>query len=511
VSNADPYDEVEYPGFPFPQTHPDRLATIAILFGMTPKNVTECRVLELGCGEGANLIPIAYGLPRSKFIGIDLAERAIARGTNALAALGLRNIELRRLNVLDVTADFGQFDYIIAHGLFSWVPLQVQEKILTLCEDLLAPQGVAYISYNTYPGSHLRQMTREMMLFHLNAETDPKIRLSKARELIKSMSEAETANDAYSAFLSQEFTRIAERSDAALYHDDLGETNTAYYFSQFMEKARRHGLQYLAEARLAECQNNIYPAIANDLGVAHEDSIIASEQYFDFLKCRMFRQTLLCHESVQVDRSLNIDRLRKLFVASSAQPVSATPDLQSPGVVEKFHLTSGATISIDLPVAKVALAYLGEVWPRSVGVEELLARSHQHLCSRLDVGDSDSDMIGLCEAILKIYGADLLYLHSYQQTIASSAGDDPIASPVARLQARDKSTVTTLRHTTVELKDALGRHLLMLLDGTRNRPALLEELSAQAKRQAGTPSKKVDLEDLERKLGELARLALLVA
>src|SRR5579875_368864 len=77
---ANPFDEVPYPGFPFPESHPDRLATIATLFGMTPPLLESCRILELGCGDGSNLIPMAFGLPQSQWLGVDLAERPIQKG-----------------------------------------------------------------------------------------------------------------------------------------------------------------------------------------------------------------------------------------------------------------------------------------------------------------------------------------------------------------------------------------------------------------------------------------------
>jgi tRNA G46 methylase TrmB len=70
------YDEVLYPSYTHNQTHPDRLATIATLFGLTPAPVERCRVLELGCGNGSNLVPMAYGLPGSEFVGIDRWPKA---------------------------------------------------------------------------------------------------------------------------------------------------------------------------------------------------------------------------------------------------------------------------------------------------------------------------------------------------------------------------------------------------------------------------------------------------
>src|SRR6266849_10034387 len=110
------YDEVPYPGLPQPQTHPDRLGIIATLFGMSPAPADRCRVLELGCGDGGNLIPMALTLPGSAFTGIDLAEPAIARGCALVRTLGLENITLRRLDLMRAGPDVGEFDY----GVFDY-------------------------------------------------------------------------------------------------------------------------------------------------------------------------------------------------------------------------------------------------------------------------------------------------------------------------------------------------------------------------------------------------------
>ena len=145
------YDEVPYPSLSYAQTHPDRLATIATLLGLQPAPVTHCRVLELGCAGGGNLLPMAQGLPGSEFVGLDVSEAQITAGQTLRQALGLNNLTLTQMDILDVPAGLGQFDYIIAHGIYSWVPPQVRDKVLQVCQDHLAPQGVAYVSYNCYP------------------------------------------------------------------------------------------------------------------------------------------------------------------------------------------------------------------------------------------------------------------------------------------------------------------------------------------------------------------------
>src|SRR6267142_1438469 len=156
------YDEVPYDSKAFSETHPDRLATVATLFGMQPADVEHCRVLELGCADGSNLIPMAVGLPESAFAGIDLSPRQVGDGQATIATLGLKNVTLRVGSILDVGADEGIFDYIVCHGVYSWVPPEVQNRILTICNRNLAPNGVAYVSYNTYPGWHVRGMVRDL-------------------------------------------------------------------------------------------------------------------------------------------------------------------------------------------------------------------------------------------------------------------------------------------------------------------------------------------------------------
>src|SRR6266403_2018166 len=133
-----PYDVVLYPAAVFPQTHPNRLATVAFLRGVEPAPINRCRVLELGCGVASNLIGMAFQLPESEFIGLDLARRPIASGQSCVQELGLPNISLHTMDVCDASAErFGRFDFIIAHGLYSWVPQPVRERLLAICREML--------------------------------------------------------------------------------------------------------------------------------------------------------------------------------------------------------------------------------------------------------------------------------------------------------------------------------------------------------------------------------------
>lgn len=370
---SDPYDRVPYTGLPLAQTHPDRLAAIARLFGMAAAPPEECRVFELGCGDGGNLIPMALGLPGSQFTGIDLAARAIEQGRSGAEALGLKNITLLPLDLMEAGAKLGEFDYIIAHGLYSWVAENVRERLLDICRANLAPGGVAYISYNTYPGFHRREMFREMMLKHVNGVDDPRARVRQAIELIKWLSQQRQGSELTRALLDEELHHLTESEWWYVYHDDLEPSNHAEYFHEFMARARRHGLEYLGEADFLEMQGHIYAAsTVETLQRFAQGDVVRKEQYLDFIKGRRFRQTLLCRAEVALDRSPRAGELTAMYFAAQANPVSAAPDLR-PGVWEEFRGPRGAALRTDDQQVKTALARLHGAWPQSLHFGDLLA------------------------------------------------------------------------------------------------------------------------------------------
>ena len=100
---ASPYRDVPYLGHAYAETHPSRLATIASLYGMEPPNLAACRLLELGCGRGNNLLPMAYQYPEARFVGIDLSGPAIEAATTLSQGLGRQNLEFRHGDIMDVT------------------------------------------------------------------------------------------------------------------------------------------------------------------------------------------------------------------------------------------------------------------------------------------------------------------------------------------------------------------------------------------------------------------------
>ncbi len=462
--------------YPYSKSHPDNLAVMATLFGMSPPPADECRVLELGCGAGGNLIPMACALPRSSFRGVDLSKRQIEQGLEVVRALGLTNIELQHRSIADVGPEDGLYDYIICHGVYSWVSTTVKQKILSLCRHNLIPRGVAYVSYNTYPGWHLRGMVREMMRFHAAGFEGVNDRVGQSRALLDFLISAIPADgSAYDMLLRDEMQIVQATDDSYLFHEHLEDVNEAIYFHEFAERAANAGLNFLCEAQLSAMVSTGFSTPVQESLREIASDIIHMEQYLDFLRNRTFRRTLLCHREVRLNREIGSDQVRSLRVSSPLVP-SAAEDPSGDEKESTFQHPSGATVSICSPLQKAALLHLGQIWPRSITFDKLLACAQLQLTAGESREQVPADAASLGELVLECFASDLVELHSFDDSFISAVGPRPRAYPLARYQADRGKIVTNLRHETVQLGE-LDRHTLRLLDGTNDQAALTEELS----------------------------------
>jgi methyltransferase-like protein/predicted O-methyltransferase YrrM len=470
-----PYDEVLYPATTFPRTHPNRLATVAFLRGLQPAPINHCRVLEFGCGTGINLISMAFHLPASEFIGLDLARRPIASGQSFVQQLGLRNIALHSMDVCQASSEqFGTFDFIVAHGLYSWVPQPVRERILAVCRAMLEPQGVAYISYNAYPGNHLRDLVRGMMRFHTAGFEDPIDKVGQARGLLKFLAESTPQNDYYVATIRAQYERTLKYEDAALFHDDLSEINQPFYFHEFMADAQRHGLKFLGEAS----GNDLNPAkftpqVMQRMKELEGAPEIVREQYKDFVQGTAFRATLLCRQELETAPDLLVERVPKLYVSCDATPKEDGKHRQSGAIL--FRRT-GAEMETAHPLVCAAFKSLGTHWPSAFSFEALLATARAAATSEpVRSADADQPEI-LARALIIAYRAGFLELQVAPHEVTNAVSERPSVSRLTRfLLERGPSTSNQL-HVFMKFPDPLSRRLVQLLDGTRDREMLRRDL-----------------------------------
>lgn len=474
------YDELPYESHAFAQTHPDRLSVIARIFGMRPAGLDACTVLEIGCGTGANLIPMAATMPGAQFLGVDLSPRQIEAGNARIAELGLTNIELRTADISEIKEDLPVFNFIVAHGVFSWVPPNVQEAILWICSRKLSSDGVAYVSYNTYPGWRMRGTIRDAMMYHARQFKDPKVQAQQARALLDFLAKsAPGENTAYSQLLRSEVEELRKLPDAYIYHDHLEVYNTPVYFHQFIDLAGQHGLQYLGDAELATMLLSNFSSETQETLRRIAPDLVRGEQFMDFLRNRQFRQTLLVHADVPLSRQLDWRSLQTLEIGSIAQPASPPVDERSDARAE-FRTPSGMTIATTTPITKAALVLLALRWPRTIPFADLVAAARSRLgappTAQPDPAQTAQDAQTLGNELVQIAGAGLLDLRVSPVRVSLTVGDRPHAWDVARAAARDNQKIPNLRHDTVTVDD-FNQRLLLRLDGTRTQAALAEEMA----------------------------------
>jgi methyltransferase-like protein/SAM-dependent methyltransferase len=514
MEGSTPYDHVSYPGHPFSETHPDHLAVLGTLFGMTPAPLSSCRVLELGCGEGANLIPMAFGFPQSEFVGVDLSEQSVRRGSEFVARLGLRNIFLRGYNIIDIGADFGMFDYIIAHGVYSWVPQLVREKILSIFHDNLNPYGIAYVSYNCYPGCHSRNIAREIMRYHVRNVSDAQERVIQGRALMKFLAEASRDDSIYGFELRDQYNRIQDGDEQVLYHDDLADVATPFYLHQVAANAARQGLQYMCDAAFSLSQLGRVSALARErLIQIPETDAVTREQYMDFVEGRAFRESLFCRSDVDLTRVIDPRHVTKFHVATSAVHEKGPSDPADAGIAT-FKTENGSTISTDHQLSRAAIGLLGACWPESRSFPDLVDQALARLGPAAGPirENLDEEAEALAKLIFRVFAAGQVQLRFSPDRLTTTLETRPKANPLARKQAETGLVVTNPLHRTVSMKDETVRQFLMLVDGTRTVDQLVADLNAAlacGSRDGSVPA--VTRQMVQDNLGLLAKLGLLVA
>jgi methyltransferase-like protein/2-polyprenyl-3-methyl-5-hydroxy-6-metoxy-1,4-benzoquinol methylase len=462
------YNLVPYVSKPFPQSQPPRLAALAAMFGLASPDVSQCKMLELGCASGGNIIPLALRFPDGQFRGVDLTERHVFEGQARVRELGLGNIQIDQGDIAALDLGGERFDYIVCHGVYSWVPPPVRDAILRISADNLTENGIAYVSYNVYPGWQLRSVIRDMMIYHAGTEGDPRMRIAKARWVLENIAKSSPGGTPYGEMLRSEAKLLAGTDDSYIFGEFLVRENAPCYFRDFVARAEAHGLVYLCETELQQCiPEHISPDVGAMIRVMSRNNLIPQEQYMDFFKGRTFRQTLLVKASrtAEIERQLVPQRVKGLHV-SGRNTLADKGDGTS-----VFSSPTGGTLATTHPGVRQALQRLSEVFPatRTVAELETEVRGADHR-SIADLEDA------ILDAVFKMIVLGHVNLSTVPLRLGKAAGARPQAWPLSRHDALHGSSWTTNpAHNSVAL-DVVCTALLPFLDGSHDRDALRQKL-----------------------------------
>lgn len=474
------YDDVPFPGLPIAASQPERLATLGRLRGMQVRPAADARMLEVGCAAGQNLLPLAERYPHAVFVGIDNSPRQIETARQAAADAGLTNIDLRVNDIGTLADNLGTFDYIVAHAVYSWVEAPVRDQLLALCKRHLAPQGLAYVSYNTYPGWHIHDMLRAAMLYDARTARSTAEQVGRARALLSFLEASLIESTPYNDLVKAEVAQLLRQDDAYLLHDHLETVNQPVYFRQFARHAGSHGLRVLGDGVLGiRANDRLDPHAEHSLTQLTADPI-EREQYRDVVRNRGIRQTILCHAVVELFDQASAEDFGPLFLEASLKPADGEIQFDT-DEVQRFVTPSGLRISTGVPSLKAALAHLGKVWPGYLTFDQLVAAAlEQTAPAEAPEADArESDRQRLQDNLRQCCYGGVINVHSEPPSFSVRLTERPRASKLARDQAQRGEVATNLKHEAVRL-EPLDRQVLQRLDGSLDTAGLVESLCQAA-------------------------------
>ncbi|MBK7331910.1 MAG: methyltransferase domain-containing protein [Betaproteobacteria bacterium] len=459
------YEAIRYRSRPCPTSAPAHVATIARLMGLDAPDPSTARVLEIGCGDGGNLVPMAAAAPQGRYVGIDLSPGAIAEARAMASDLALSNVELDAADLRDLPSGLGTFDYIIAHGFYSWVPADVREVLLGTLRRCLSPDGIAFVSHNTMPGCALRGITWSLLRPHVAGIGDPARRVAETRSMAALMADAMADQPGLAAALAGEFRDVANRHEFLVLHDDIAVVNHPVLLREIVAEAEAHGLAWLADA---DVYRHPAPAYGEKMNawLAATDRL-TREHVIDHLRLRRYRESLFVHRAKGLGMPLASERLANLHVGASnttAERHGSAPRAQVGGDRKPVGLQ------------RMLLERLAAVHPASVPVQEAVS----WITSHSSAGSTLAAPANALRLLLNACLVGAIVPFAWPVRVALEAGAVPRASAVARWQASRRDFVVNLRHDSVVFDDPVRRRLLPLVDGTRTRDALALELAAIA-------------------------------
>jgi methyltransferase-like protein/2-polyprenyl-3-methyl-5-hydroxy-6-metoxy-1,4-benzoquinol methylase len=467
------YDAVPYTSNSFEETSPESLAVVARVFGLESPDIHTCRVLELGCSSGGNILPLAELYPDAEFVGVDLSARQIEDGRACLAELGLKNARLEMMSVQDITPAFGQFDYIVAHGLYSWVDAAMQEHVLRVCKENLSPKGVAYVSYNTRPGWNMVQSIRDLMLYHTAKFSDPAMKTEQARAVVNFMlSGLEGNTTPHAQLMRDEMQLLTDAGDYYLYHDHLEVNNNPVYFHEFMTSARSAGLEYLGDTELQTMLvDNLPKPVADKLRTITD--IVQVEQYMDFFRNRRFRHTLLIHGGLELNRNITTEALEKFYLTTDMVPVVPLADAELTDTSKQNFSCKRSNVATEHPLTKLVIQTLIDQGGLPRRIDEI-AQAAAARAPQYSFETVKAHMLGDLNLAHFVF-TGIVKLHLTPGAYSHTLPERPAISRMMAWQMQRSELVTNCRHESIRLNE-VDKVILAEMDGSRTVPELVERM-----------------------------------
>ncbi len=462
---------------PVPSSHPDHLAVAGALRGLRVARPDVARVLEIACGDGSNILPMAFYMPRARFVGLDASARHIAIATEAVEHLRLENVEFIEGDGTGLAGEGRRFDYIIVNGVFSLTTDEGRRDILRRCGELLDPEGIAYISYNTRVGWSYRGQLRSVVRRHARKFDSLEAKLAAIRELLEALDvEWTDMNNPFNRLSRYEVVFARSLDDRELLQVFLSPEIRSFSFSEFSDLAGAEGLVAFDEVQSPSSQRGQDLEFRHTLFQLLQDEV-ATEEAAEFVTCPQFRETLLCHEAALANASPSLSAA--LSLGEVAAPLASRhPEvLLDEGMEVAFSTSMGHLIRAEAPANKAVLAVLMNAWPEGRAFEALVSEAETLLQEQIpDWPDLDADALaGLAQELLAMRTMGVVSFRTPTRAVATTIPEKPEVFDLCVWQAGRGLMLTNGQHTLVTINE-FSRQMVLLMDGTRDREALVAEL-----------------------------------
>lgn len=428
--DADPYDEMPYRSLPIEWSAPARLSIASLLHGGPRSPPGAYRVLELGCADGANLLPLACYASESEFVGIDGARSQIRLAQSRKSELRLSNSEFIESDFLSANEKLhGQFDYIIAHGVFSWVSPVVRDALFDLSAQRLRHGGLLYLNYNAKPGWNIRGTIRDYLLEQTGGERSLPVRARLAQELAARMAATLNAGDhPYARLLGNEFRFVCESHASYVAHEYLAADNHAYWRAEFQALAANVGLAYVCDADFNYVSGRVPEELvrrAADIRLTADSTV----DTVDLLSYKQLQSPIFTQGSIS-PKAASTDEIANLNMAAclaSCEPVDG-------GGHPTFRHPNGYEVEARDDAMANALAKLHPLWPSGLCIAELFA-----------------DVSGAMEDILLLHRNGLVELRHHEPSASADR-----SHALNRLERSWGGYETSAHHVRLDASDFAG-------------------------------------------------------
>lgn len=467
-SIQDAYEQISYPHYVHPLTDPARLAALGRILGLNVAKPDAARVLDIGCGSGTNLLAMAERMPGSQFVGIDFAAPEIESARALAAEAGLENVKFEQADLLTWELGDEKYDYIIAYGLFSWVPDEVKDRLFQACHECLAPDGMACISYMTYPGCKQPEAFRDLLRLRTESCDSPAEKVATSHQVLDFLERAydQLPNQAHSNHMREQVRQICRKEPHFLLLDDLGVERDPCYLMQFANWAAEHHLRYVGESEFHMMfLENLPPDSARELAAMELDRL-ETEQMLDFVVNRSFRCSLLVRNEATQTKGLNAKALDELCFRPALVP-DGIPELNPEE--GRFRTKWGTCVTLRSEPL-VAFSRALATRPGTFTPFPDVLSVAQKLANRTF---TDVEVSLLREDLLSLFVRRQLDISALAFAPTCVMPLRPKLTPLNRAAARRRSIVVTAAHEASRI-NSKEQTFCELLDGTHDHEELLD-------------------------------------